>query len=252
MKRAISTIIGLFLLAGLIILSVYLFQTVGSQPASAVIEPTQAPNYPPPYDGPPVTGYPPPPIIPTISETELAELSATNLAEVTAIVAKTLTAQPTPTDQGGIVGEAIIYDPLQRYRLQLPSGWRAWPDETTIIVNYNQDIESAHEFPSGGIKVQIGVGKLADNKTFEEWQTEWIALEISPDFAGSGVTASTPQPFTLGNYEGTAFFIKTPSLQIMEINILRKDQIIIIGLTSADSIALNDALAMLATLEILP
>lgn len=250
MKRAISTITGLLLLAGLIILSVYLFQAVGSQPASAIVEATQAPNYPPPYDGPPATGYPPPPLIPTISETELAELSATNLAEVTAIVAKTLTAQPT-VEEMPIEGDKVIYDPTGQMKLNLRKGWRAYISTNITITNYDAE-KISHADSLDQVKIKLGIGELPNGQTYSEWQADWILAETSPSDDFSGQTATVPIPINLGSNEGYTYFL-SDGRGSQEIHlIIDTRRIVIIQITPSNSGFVNEVLEMLSTITIIP
>ncbi|HLB46157.1 MAG TPA: hypothetical protein VJL59_03935 [Anaerolineales bacterium] len=269
MKRLsdfLQVVLGVAFLAVFALVLVVVFRAVsqgGVGGAPAATQPAQ--GYPPPQEtveipatpSPLPPGYPPP----VTSAVEATAWHSTQVAQSTALAA-TVAAEiiatscaPTPTPQGALVGPQTIRDPGGHFSLTLLPGWYASAVGITVITNYDTEkISDVHTFPSGGLKIQIGVGKLESGQSFEQWLSNWIAVSISPppDSGLPGLTATEPQPYILGNYEGVTYFIND-EYRIMEIVLpVRDRRVIIIGLTPADSPALTEALSMLASLEVLP
>jgi len=222
---ALQLVAGLFVLTFLALAMLALLQYVAGQQATAPLAQATAPvGYPPPATRFPPTltlpsGYPQPPATATWSPAQFTAIAqtgqafvATNVAEATHVATRIaeLTASAPPNPR---VGPQTIYDPEGHYSLQLFEGWRAYIGGTTVIVNYDESqAPDVHTFPEGGLKIQIGAGNLPAGKTFDQWLTEWIALETSVDVAGKGASATKPQPYTLGRYNGVTFTILALSL----------------------------------------
>jgi hypothetical protein len=162
------------------------------------------------------------------------------------------TPTPTVTPEGAPV---IITDPEGNFRLQLLPGWRASVGRITVITNYDtEQLSDVHSYPSDGLKIQIGIGRLPADKSFEQWQEEWIALETSPvpEDGWPGQTATDPIPYMLGPYEGFSYYLNG-EIRVFEIHLLLSgSRVMGIQLMPADSPALEEALVMLSTLEISP
>lgn len=254
----LQTLVGVALVGALVVGLVVVFQGMsGANQSSRVVtavstgEPYPPPRvtatisestgqpYPPPQTIVPSKITPSPAVSPTDPDVEATAMVATLIAEMTA-------SAPTP-----ISGNSIIYHPSGVFSLKLLPGWFALVGESMSIVNYDYaEAEQLGTVPPGGLGIQIGVDRLLEGQTFEQWQARWVALETSPDVAWSGTVASSPSPYQLGQYTGSMFTLTGPFPTIIEIDLLSHGQIVIIGLAPADSPALQEALEMLATLEI--
>ncbi len=254
MKRAwdFAQVVGGLVLLGMMAVGlIAVFQAArGGAPVPALQVTVQTTEGYPPL--PDVTivpqGYPLPTPAPTLSPPEVTATWGAWIAEATASVPTPL---PTP---GPLIGPQIIYDPSGQFTMTLLSGWRAYVGGTTVIINYDDEqLSDVHTFPPGGLKIQIGVGELDPGESFEQWLSNWIAISLSPppDSGLPNLTATEPQPYTLGNYDGVTYIIND-EYSIMEIVLsLSAERVMVIGLTPADSPALPEALSMLSTVEAL-
>ena len=258
-NRVLEWAIGLLALTMLALALVLVIQVMArNSPAAPSSTAAAAQAYLSPDAYPPTPlglPYPPPTLlapspVPPPSADELSAVFGTEEARwATHTGHQTATASvwtPGPNHEP-VFGEQLIQDPKGRFRLKLASGWRAYLGGDPIIQNYEAD-----SLPPGGLKIQLGISQLATGQSFEQWQAQWIALEASPDFAGANATISEPQLFALGQYTGTTYTITSSYLPVMEILLLDKSQVAIIGLTPANSPAIDEALRMLATLQLLP
>jgi hypothetical protein len=161
------------------------------------------------------------------------------------------TPTPTVTPEGAPV---IITDPEGNFSLQLLPGWRAHVGGSTSIKNYDDEsLSDVHTFPPGGLKIQMGVGKLPDGQSFEQWLSDWLTYRNIEEFPGPRPTSTEPIPYQLGNYQGVTFMRTGLDYTIMEIVLpLSDNRVMAISLVPADSPALAEALAMLSMLEISP
>jgi hypothetical protein len=206
---------GLWLVgaAALVILLIVWLQVLPQGPGATVQPATSGRAYPAPATATrPVQGYPGPPIVSSATPGSLATALVPNEALATA------SAPPPRPTPGPVIGPQTITDPAGNYRLELSSGWWASLGGETILTNYDEDkVPNVHTFPPDGLKIQIGVGQLQAGQTFQQWT------------------------------------IITPDDPVVEIDLPSNDgRVIVLGLSPADSPAMPDVLAMLASLEILP
>jgi hypothetical protein len=163
----------------------------------------------------------------------------------------TATSTPPPDKQ-------TFYENESHYSLKLPTGWYAYNSHggEDSITNYDEEtVTDLNKFQPGDLKINIGVGKLSTGQSLQQWVSNRIAVDTlpNPDSPMPPATATAPQPYTLGRYEGVAFYINGKQLRIMEINLLWGDQgVMVIDLMPADSPALSEALSMLSTIKFLP
>jgi len=251
MKRAwdFTQVVGGLVLLGILAVGlITMFQAArGGAPAPALQVTAQTTEgYPPLPEGTSVPrGYPLPTPAPTLSPPEMTATWGTWIAEATASVPA---ATPTP-----LIDSQIISDPTGQFTLTLLSGWNAWVGGVTTIVNYeSENLGGEGDFPPGGIKVQMGIGNLAPDQSFEQWQADQIVRDTSPnpEDGWPGQTATEPLPYTLGGYQGFSYSLSGPP-PILVINLQLNDgRVINLSLIPADSSALEEALSMLSTLEI--
>ena len=171
------------------------------------------------------------------------------MTETTAAINLTLTVGPVT-----VVDPQTIYDPAGQFSLILPPGWRALVYTTTSIYNYDENVVGEHEgsFPPGTLRIEIVVGKLPDGLSFEQWQSEQIARNTQPDpgIDWPGQTATEPQPYTLGRYDGFSYTLNGEP-HILKINLpLSNSRVMVVTLKPSDSPALSEGLKILSTLEI--
>jgi hypothetical protein len=169
----------------------------------------------------------------------------------------TVTSEPTATATPHPDG--LIYDPVNRFSVQLLPGWYAITPEAifavgvTSISNYDQRL--VDEPPPGSVRIDITVSELDAGQSFEQWLSNQRALETNPDLGGGGITLTEPQPYTLGRYTGVTY-IGTDSFSndaVTLIYLLTSDgRIVGIGVSPAGALALPDVLSMLSTLDVSP
>ena len=156
------------------------------------------------------------------------------------------------------MGPQAIYDPLNRFSVKLLPGWYAYaPDAkaiagVTTISNYDMNLIDSR--PPNGLSIQISVGQLGVEQTFEQWLSNWRALETSPENGAFGVTLTEPKPFMLGRYQGVSFIGKVLNgPDTLEIDVVTGDnRVAVIGVSPADSPLITKVLSMLSTIEISP
>jgi hypothetical protein len=165
------------------------------------------------------------------------------------------TMMPSPTPEGI---PYIITDPVNRFSMTVLPGWYAYTPDAKAIVGVtsiaNYDMRLEDQQPQGGLSIQISIGQLKPGQSFEQWLTDWRALETSPESGAFGVTLTDSRPYKLGPYEGVTFIgnkLNNPS--VLEIDLLTSGgRIAVIGLSPADSPVLSEAFQMLSTIEISP
>jgi murein DD-endopeptidase MepM/ murein hydrolase activator NlpD len=151
-------------------------------------------------------------------------------------------------------------DPRYSYTLEVPEGWRIEPtpadSDYGVAVLYNHDPELLERSPSipvpNPIKIQIGIGSYAPAPTFADWLAQRIMDEFNADRGVSA--ASQPQPVMLGSLSGQAFLLQGgTSPQVLEMDFpVGNASALSIGITPADSGALDSALKVLDTLRLPP
>ncbi len=229
--------------AGLILAAFFVFQAVrGSGGVPAATAPADTPT-PQPQDTP-APATPTLPAAPT-------EPSATPWPPD---FTPSPTITPTATSEGV---PYVITDPLNRISLTVFPGWYSRTPSAVAVAGVtrlaNYDVYHVDPRPPGGLDIQISAGPLDPGQTFEQWVTEWRAHITSPEFNPYNVTLTEPQPYTLGTYQGVSFIGTGDSgVGTLEIDLHHEGWVVVIGLSPADSPVLPEALAMLATLTILP
>jgi hypothetical protein len=164
---------------------------------------------------------------------------------------------PSPTS-GPVIGPQTLYDPLNHFSINLLPGWYAYaPDAkaiagVTTISNYDMNLIDSR--PPNGLSIQISVGQLGVEQTFEQWLSNWRTLETSPENGAFGVTLTEPKPFMLGRYQGVSFIGKVLNgPDTLEIDVVTSDnRVAVIGVSPADSPLISKVLSMLSTIEISP
>ncbi len=233
------------LAAGLILAAFFVFQAVrgtGGVPAA-----TSPPDTPPPQ----------------LSPNPLAASATTAATELTPVATQTVAPSSTPSftlapSTTPIQTSIVITDPLNRFTLTVLPGWYAYTPSANATAGatmlYNFDTAFAAEYPPGGVSIQIGAGELAPGESIEQWLSDRIALETSPEIGAGGVTASLPEPYTLGRYEGFTFdlYDSFSGDSTQEIDLFSGTRVVAIGIKPIGSAAFAEALSMLSTLEILP
>ncbi len=151
-------------------------------------------------------------------------------------------------------------DPLYRYRLMIPETWHASPTPenalygAAVFYNYDPDLaEAAGKVPVNAIKIQIGVAPLLDQQDFRNWTMKWMTFEVNNDAVrddGLSIRGSI-QSIKIGDFHGITYIVDQPQRSpVMEIDLmLNNTQVMVIGLSPANSPAIDDALAMLATVQ---
>jgi hypothetical protein len=163
--------------------------------------------------------------------------------------------QPTP---GPVVGPRSVYDPLNRFSITLLPGWYAYTPDAKAIAGVttisNYDMNLVDNRPPSGLSIQISIGQLSADQTFEQWLSYWRALETSPENGSFGVTLTEPESLMLGRYKGVRFVGKSlNSGDTLEIDLVTNDnRVAVIGVSPADSPLLSEVLSMLSTIEISP
>ena len=153
----------------------------------------------------------------------------------------------------------VIYDPVNRFRLRILPGWYViTPDPKAIVAVTsisNYDIVHTDDRPPDGLSIQISIGQLGAEQSFEQWLSDRRALETSPENGSSGVTLTESQPYTLGRYKGVTYTAHDPasSKDVMIVYLLTDDRRIVgIGLSPANVPALSEGLSILSTIEVSP
>ena len=152
-------------------------------------------------------------------------------------------------------------DPLYSYSLILPKDWYASSPPllndilygVSIFINYNPDELSDHKVqPEGGLKIQIGIGKLRVGYSLNDWILERIAEETTSEAVKEfGYISSEPEIIQIdGNSRSVFMFAAKDKPHILEINLLTDDQITSIGVTPADSPYIEEALQIISSLDL--
>lgn len=103
-----------------------------------------------------------------------------------------------------------VSDPEQVLSIMVPKGWYAFfPSSFSqgIGTVANFDLGAMEGRPEGGVMAELGIGKLKEGQTFEQWLAEQRE-SIKSDPYGPGPTFMTDnQPITLGKYSGIIYDI---------------------------------------------
>jgi hypothetical protein len=166
--------------------------------------------------------------------------------------------------------DTTYVEPLYGYELSLAGKWHISPTPAdalygaALFYNYDPDIvEATGNLPSDALKIQIGVAPLPDGQDFQNWVTKWADFEINgervEEVEEPNLTATYPDPIKIGAFDGVKYTINGPNHTIddsnpaavsegyfpsvLEINLqLSAKQIMVIGVSSADSPALSQVM----------
>jgi hypothetical protein len=188
------------------------------------------------------------------------DLLATQGAVQTQVVG-TATAQAAvqlqPAATAPVLDGLTVYDPLNRFSLQLPKGWNALTPAAeavagaTSIVNYELSPDLGFIPPPNAVKMDLITMPLAEGQSFEQWVAERLGCETTGDCATPGSQlVGQPEPFESGAYKGTTATISSQILVKVIWLDLNDGRGLEVGLIPPDSSALPDALAVLATLTL--
>jgi hypothetical protein len=166
--------------------------------------------------------------------------------------ASTTETLPTPAWDG-----LTVYDPLNRFSLQLPKGWNALTPAAeavagaTSIVNYELSPDPGFIPPPNAVKMDLITMPLAEGQSFEQWVAERLGCETTGDCATPGSQlVGQLEPFESGAYKGTTATISSQVLVKVIWLDLNDGRGLEVGLIPPDSSALPDALAVLSTLTL--
>ena len=203
---------------------------VSQEPASSTpVDVTELPGnpYPPGYIPPvvitatsaPPTPYPPPP------------------------------GPPTPTPIREFFGPGCYVDTnIDHFGLSVAYDWILNPSSeeggTAYIYNYtHEEIKADHGFvehPPGSMKIDFSFVTLSSGQSLEEWMKAWFPPDEMEQF----------QPYTLGRYNGVSRSVPNEYGGFINILLVDGDRVFYVNLSPADSPTLEEALEMVATLEI--
>lgn len=152
------------------------------------------------------------------------------------------------------VGPDCVVDFSQKLSLQIPEGWYADIDTSSInIVNYNPDLlEFEHgkpkNLPATNIKIEIYFFKFKSNQTLEQWVSEEKAQTRGQD--SHAPTISENYPYELGEYYGLAYGVSDSTGWNSRIIALKVDTEngVVANIFPADSEAFSEALGILSTI----
>lgn len=157
-----------------------------------------------------------------------------------------------PASTPTLEGATCFINQIAGFTLQLPSGWYIegpWDTEfQNLFYNYDPNLYGSEgNFPPAGQKIDLNVSPLETGISFEQWLAERRNNESS---AGPvEIQLSEPVPYTLGKYTGVAY-TATGYGDVFIIHLSGDQKLISIGLWPAGSSAQQEALAMLATLDV--
>jgi len=188
------------------------------------------------------------------------DLLATQGAVQTQVVG-TATAQAAvqlqPTATAPVLDGLTVYDPLNRFSLQLPKGWNALTPSTeavagtTTIVNYELSPDPGFIPPPNAVKMDLITMPFGEGKTFEQWVDERIGCEATGECATPGSElVGQPEPIQSGPYKGLAATLSSQVLVKVIWLDLNDGRGLEVGVIPPDSSALPDALAVLSTLTL--
>ena len=133
-------------------------------------------------------------------------------------------------------------------------GWhteRVWDDQQYNVPFYNYDSESFGSegpLPPNLAAFSVSVYFLPADKSFDQWLSERRALEATS--APITLTLSEPYSYTLGNYHGVAYTAAGYGEESLSIKLNGGSKVIDIGLSPTKSLATDEALSILSTLDI--
>lgn len=248
-----STVLSVIVLALCVVLLVALVPVFNRPTPNFASQPLQSP-----IETRPVPATPEP-----NGQATQGDLNATYVVQATATTAALMTAMPTlvPTLTPLPSGQRCYVDPVNNFTLLLNPGWQANPPPTgaangdTILYNYNVEAVGGSEVGGGGdlpqdaMKIQMAVGELNTNQTFEQWLSDRINV-YGTSAAPTPLTTTVPSPYTLGRYSGVSFLISGYGPNALEIALPINGSVAVIGLIPADSPTLPEAVSMLSTLNV--
>jgi hypothetical protein len=205
-SKPIFTVVSFLVIASVMFGLIYMLQPAQGLPAALSTE-ASGTSYPIQISLT-ATGYPPPPT--PMNPIELATLAAHMTDEVLTIEDLTpLWFTPEPVIATPSLEGSIVYDPLNKFSLILPAGWYAYTPGTnatvgiTTITNYNLSVIDSR--PSHGVSLQISIGQLETEMSFEEWLEKRRSQEMSPEYGAAENQLTDPEPYQAGNYEGVTY-----------------------------------------------
>ncbi len=175
---------------------------------------------------------------------------------------------PIVTQASRVVQEPVAWqtyvDPLYGFRIAIPSGWFVAPTDpggvlgAAVITNYSLNEPLSDEALSPErIKIQIGVAPLAPDESLDEWVARWRTFETLGDHNGGAVlSASAVESSQVGPYTAMSYTIEGSNASpndVYELNIQLDDrQVMVVGISPADSTLASLALQILSNLEFDP
>lgn len=150
-------------------------------------------------------------------------------------------------------------DPLYQYQLAIPAEWYVLPTPAqaiygaAVFFNYDPDaIKTDSDLPSDWLKIQIGVAPLANGQSFQDWVNRWRGFQTNSALTRDlNFTASSIEPAQIGAFEAATYKLQAPqSSSVQEVDIKLDDkQVMIVGISSADSKALPQVYKILSELK---
>jgi hypothetical protein len=213
-------------------------------------------GYPaPPSTATPPQGYVPPPTLPPVTSLPFpTETTPTPHALA-------LTATVAPKD-------GTVYDLANRFSIELLPGWFAQTASAhgatlpgrgfTTIANYNF-LEAFEGVPPDHVSLRIIVQSPDRDQPIEVWLSEQRQQQTSPEFGvPPGTTLTEPQPIRVGRYEGLSYLQMPPTGDVWRLLYLFVDSrsVVVAAIVPVDtaqgSLAEVDAMAVLATINVVP
>lgn len=142
-----------------------------------------------------------------------------------------------------IKGPDRIEDASQTFSLQIPRGWYGQAGEGAInIQNYNSEkIVLEHgsplNLPEDHVKMEVYVFELSDGQTFEQW----LSVERS------GASVQKEEDYALGTYHGVTYSTEFTWVAAF---LICDDKGILANMFPRDSVATEDALRILTTIQV--
>ena len=198
-------------------------------------------------------GVSPLPIVSPAPAQSMFITQATAAAEATAF---TIAHAPTPIPPTSTPlpdGTTCYVNRLADFTLKLLPGWRTesiWDTQPTVsFYNFHtESFGSRKPPPPNWAAFVVSVYFLPADKSFDQWLSERRALEEAS--IPISLTLSEPYSYTLGYYQGVSYTIAGGDEKSLSIKLNGGSKVIDIGLIPAQSLAIDEALSILSTLDI--